>query len=188
MESKIVKCPHCGVGLEVKNSRDEAVKSIKCPNCKKSLKVIFRQPQVPQPVDSGATILPGGVATADGTTQLGKIELKNVCDDKLKAHPGRLICNGVVYPLQMGQNIVGRKNRTKATTIMIDVNDSFMSRMHILINVEAVGDKLRATISNYQNTNETLINGKPLLKDEIVVLSNGTTITMGETKITYQCD
>ena len=61
-----------------------------------------------------------------------------------------------------------------------------MSRMHILINVEQVGDKLRATVTNYQNTNDTQVAGLPLAKGEMVVLNNGMTITMGETTVTYR--
>lgn len=202
METKIIKCPKCNIGLEVKNTRDEAVKSIKCPNCKTPLKVIFRQPQAQQPADPGATILPGmntpkqpaggGVTqlgpnpSQPGETQLGSKPGGDATLVKPKLQPGRLFCNGREYPLQMGQNIVGRKNSTKPTTVMLDVNDSYMSRMHILINVEQVGDKLRATVTNYQNTNETKVAGLPLAKGEMVVLNNGMTITMGETTVTYR--
>ena len=200
MESKIIKCPKCGVGLKVDNPRDEAVKSIKCPNCKTPLKVIFRQPQAQQPADPAATQLPGKPAAQSagpetqyghqsaqpGATELGPKPGGDATRVKAKLQPGRLFCNGREYPLQMGRNIVGRRNRTKPTTLMLDVNDSYMSREHILINVEQVGDKLRATVTNYQNTNDTQVAGLPLAKGEMVVLNNGMTITMGETTVTYR--
>jgi len=181
----------------VKNTYDEAVKSIKCPNCQTPLKVVFRQQQQkPLPTDSGATQLPGKHFLPPVDTDLGLTQLGPKCtkldDDETQAKPklcpGRLVCNGIEYPLQMGQNIVGRKNHTKPTTIMLDVNDSYMSRMHICINIEQVGDKLRATVTNYQNTNETKVAGQPLAKGEMVILNNGMTISMGESTVTYLAD
>lgn len=194
MEKVAIKCPKCKVGLEVVNTRDEAVKSIKCPNCQAQIKVIFREPQVepstPKPND-GITHLPDKKAgstpppATDGATQLPGDYFK---DDQtvVQGHPGRLVCNGKEYPLKMGENIVGRKNHTKPTTLMLDVNDSYMSRMHIRINVQKVGTGLQATVSNYQNTNATQVAGLPLAKGEMVVLNNGMTITMGETTVTYR--
>lgn len=41
MESLRIKCPSCGIILEVKNSKNEAVKRIVCPHCKKNLAVTF---------------------------------------------------------------------------------------------------------------------------------------------------
>ena len=191
----------CGVGLKVNNPRDEAVKSFKCPKCQTPLKVIFREPKATAaPIDPAATQLPGKPAAQSagpetqyghqsaqpGATELGQKPGGDATRVKPKLQPGRLFCNGREYPLQMGRNIVGRRNRTKPTTLMLDVNDSYMSREHILINVEQVGDKLRATVTNYQNTNDTQVAGLPLAKGEMVVLNNGMTITMGETTVTYR--
>ncbi len=43
IETLQIKCPVCGIILEVRNSKDEAVKRIVCPNCKKHLSITFRQ-------------------------------------------------------------------------------------------------------------------------------------------------
>ena len=51
LEELRIKCPSCGIILDVRNSRREAVKRIVCPNCRKQLALDFReQPQeaVPQ--------------------------------------------------------------------------------------------------------------------------------------------
>lgn len=42
-----IKCPSCGIFLEVRNSKNEAVKRIVCPNCKKQLAVDFQEEQKP---------------------------------------------------------------------------------------------------------------------------------------------
>ena len=50
MEVLRIKCPSCGVILEVKNSKNEAVKKIKCPNCQKQLAITFAdKPTTPTP-------------------------------------------------------------------------------------------------------------------------------------------
>jgi DNA-directed RNA polymerase subunit RPC12/RpoP len=57
MKELFIKCPSCGAVLQVKNSKNEAVKQITCPNCKHRLAVSFeedtRQPSAaPQPLGS----------------------------------------------------------------------------------------------------------------------------------------
>lgn len=47
MEELRIKCPSCGVILDVRNSKNEAVKRITCPNCKKHLAVTFREEPKP---------------------------------------------------------------------------------------------------------------------------------------------
>ena len=47
MEELRIKCPSCGIVLEVRNSKNEAVKRITCPNCKKHLAVTFHEEPKP---------------------------------------------------------------------------------------------------------------------------------------------
>jgi hypothetical protein len=47
MEELRIKCPSCGIALEVRNSKNEAVKRITCPNCKKHLAVTFHEEPKP---------------------------------------------------------------------------------------------------------------------------------------------
>ena len=47
LEELRFKCPSCGIILEVKNSKHEAVKRITCPNCKKQLAIDFQERQKP---------------------------------------------------------------------------------------------------------------------------------------------
>ena len=49
-----IKCPSCGIVLDVRNSKHEAVKQIACPNCHKRLAVNFED----APATSGATQAP----------------------------------------------------------------------------------------------------------------------------------
>ena len=52
MEELRIKCPSCGIVLDVRNSKNEAVKRITCPNCKKQLAINFQKnPQAAQFVE-----------------------------------------------------------------------------------------------------------------------------------------
>ena len=206
MQKVITKCTSCGTMLEVRNSKNEAVKEIKCPKCGCVLHVPFNVvPRINDiaktqlgsfptekntPHDSAETQLgfkPNPAKTNNsGETQLGPTTLPPIAQVQPRLKPGRLVCNGKEYPLKIGRNIVGRKSQLKPADIMLDVNDQYMSRQHIVIDVQQIGDTLRATIANYQNTNSTLVAGLPLNKGEEFVLSNGMEIKMGDTVIIYR--
>ena len=47
MEKLRIKCPSCGIVLEVRNSKNEKVKKITCPNCQKQLAITFGDMAVP---------------------------------------------------------------------------------------------------------------------------------------------
>lgn len=69
---------------------------------------------------------------------------------------------------------------------MLDVNDSYMSRQHIVINVQQQNGKIHATVTNYRNTNETFVAGLPLAQKDVLPLNHGTEIKMGETTVIYR--
>lgn len=54
IEQLRIQCPACGTFLEVKNSKNEAVKHITCPKCKKQLSVDFqeKEPATPKPLEA----------------------------------------------------------------------------------------------------------------------------------------
>lgn len=45
-----IKCPSCGLILDVRNSKHEAVKTITCPGCKKQLAIDFQEKPAPKPI------------------------------------------------------------------------------------------------------------------------------------------
>ena len=66
METKRIKCPSCGVLLDVRNSQNEAVKMITCPQCKTQLRVMFSQQYAATPQSFGETQY---VGNSNGETQ-----------------------------------------------------------------------------------------------------------------------
>lgn len=181
MEVKRVKCSNCGIILEVKNSKNEAVKLITCPQCKAPLRVRF-QPQQPLEVE---TVLPGRQPAQqrvapqnDGETLLGGRQ------DSERTILGQ---GCQQYVLRQGANTVGRKAQTSQATLQLPVSDPYMSRHHLQIVVSVLPNgKLKAVISNDRNKNITSINGVELPHDEAIVLSNGDRIVMGKTTVVYQ--
>ena len=189
MQTKRIKCPKCGVVLDVKNSKNEEVKQITCPSCKTLLQVKFQPQQEPmeaktfyappkQPVaDNGATQL---VGSSFGATQL-------VMAPKKEASKAILQFGGVSYPLEEGQNIVGRKATTSTANVQIETADRYMSRQHCRITVTTLPDGTKkAVLSNYQNKNQTTIDGQSIETGDAIRLTDGNSITMGHTTVYFK--
>ena len=189
MQTKRIKCPKCGVVLDVKNSKNEEVKQITCPSCKTFLQVKFQSQQEPMEAktfyappkqamaDNGATQLVGG---SFGATQL-------VMAPKKEASKAILQFGGVSYPLEEGQNIIGRKASTSKATVQIETADRYMSRQHCSITVTSLPDGTKKVVlSNYQNKNQTTIDGLPVETGDVIRLTDGNSITMGHTTITFK--
>lgn len=190
MQTKRIKCPQCGVVLDVKNSQNESVKQITCPSCKATLQVKFPAQQevmeartyyVPsqKPVtgEDGATQLAGGL---NGTTQL-------VMPTDKAPQQARLEFEGHSYPLQDGENIIGRKGSTSKATVQIDTTDRYMSRQHGSITITTLPDGcIKAVFSNYQNKNLTTIDGQPIETGDAIRLTDGDSIQMGHTIATFK--
>lgn len=165
-------CPQCLATLSVTNSKDEAIKCISCPNCGKQIGVRFRRPVQ----ENGATEL-GGIPTG-GKTQLGPVSVS-----RKKVY---LELNGVRYNLEIGRNTIGRKAKTSSADVQLDTADLFMSRQHAIINVRRLPDgSIKSDIANDQNKNATLVNGIEIMPNDILVLQDGATITMGHTTVAF---
>ena len=203
MQTKRIICPKCKAVLDVTNSKNETLKQITCPSCKTILQVKF-QPQQEQPqqepieaktyyappkrsmADSGATQLAGAVGETvlggglSGATQLYMPTQKTTSTAKLTFE-------GNDYPLEEGQNIVGRKGTTSKATVQIATEDRYMSRQHCSITVTTLPDGTKkAVLSNYQNKNLTTVDGQEIETGDEIRLTNGDRITMGHTTVVFK--
>ncbi len=115
-----------------------------------------------------------------GATQL-------VMSPKNETAKASLVFGGVSYPLEEGQNIVGRKATTSTANVQIETADRYMSRQHCSITVTTLPDgKKKAVLSNYQNKNQTTIDGQSIETGDAIRLTDGNSITMGHTTITFK--
>ena len=155
MNIKKVTCPSCSTGLKVTNSKNEAVKHISCPKCGTPIEVSFQEEPEEQ------TIVGGGKS----------------------ATQAMLVMKGQSFELPLGTNIVGRKSSSSDAHIQLPVDDLYMSRLHAMIKVTKVNDKLCVTIANYKNKNTTTVNGTELRSCDEVFLNHGDEIIMGDTSM-----
>ena len=188
MQTKRIKCPNCNAVLDVKNSRNEEVKQITCPSCGTLLQV--RYPQQQEPVEAHTFLevpKPNGnngetqfVAGLSAATQLfTPISNTHTC--------AQLLFGGVCYPLEEGQNIIGRKGTTSKATTQIETSDRYMSRQHCSITVKTLPDGTKkALLSNYQNKNLTTVDGQEIATGDEIRLTDGNSITMGHTIVTFK--
>lgn len=174
MNTVRIKCPKCSVLLEVRNSKNEAVKSIKCPKCGSVLQIRFRvekEEEKPIPVDAGIDEEETSLETVLPTTHFSK---------------AMFICDGLRYELNVGMNVVGRSSSQSTANVQIQCGDIYMSRSHANVNVvKTSSGKLRCIITNGNNKNPIFINGVKLEKDDEVILSHDDEIKMGNTLMRF---
>lgn len=203
MQTKRIICPKCKAVLEVKNSQNEAVKQIICPSCKTILQVKFQPQQEPpqqEPIEAPTYYAPSKRPTTDsGATQLAGSNGETMLGGGLSGATqlytptqktmatAKLTFGGKDYPLQEGQNIVGRQGTTSKATVQIETADRYMSRQHCSITVSTLPDGTKkAVLSNYQNKNLTTIDGQPIETGDSIRLTDGNSITMGHTTVTFK--
>ena len=189
MQTKRIICPKCRAVLDVKNSQNEAVKQIACPSCKTALKVNFQPEQ--EPVEAKTYYAPSKQKSADnGETQLaaGNYGVTQLVTNMPKTKAtATLLFGGQNYPLEEGQNIVGRKGMTSKATVQIETADRYMSRQHCSITVTTLPDGTKKVVlSNYQNKNLTTVDGQEIETGDAIRLTDGNSITMGHTTITFK--
>ena len=91
-----------------------------------------------------------------------------------------------IFPLKVGINIVGRKSPSKPCEVMIDTQDSFMSRNHCQVEVLQRGNGYLFVIKDLGSQNGVFINAdrnSRLKKDDEIYLQNGDTVQIGRTKV-----
>ena len=67
--------------------------------------------------------------------------------------------------------------------VKIESKDRYMSRLNTIINVRKVDKELMVSITTHKNLNPIFVGKVQILDGDEIMLQNGDTITMGETKI-----
>lgn len=162
MEVKRIRCPKCGVVLDVRNSNGETKRTFRCPRCGVGLQVSFAQD------------------TAEEPTTVYGVKKNQQCRP-------RLIYGGEEYLLSEGRNVIGRKALSSTATIQIETSDHYMSRQHAIVMVTALADGgMKVVLSGYQNMNEITVDGQTLEPGDEVRLMDDSRITMGNTTVIYK--
>ena len=175
METEIIriKCPSCCAVLSAKKMVGLETKIIPCPICKKSSHFsVYQKPNTPL-----LSIM------EDDKTNIGCetiIRDKGLIIGKLVVQYGRQD-----YPLKLGVNTIGRKAVSSVATVQIVTEDKTMSRQHAIIEVNKTAKGYTHRLRNHQNKNATYVNSQLIGDGDVVVLSGGVQIKMGDTLLLF---
>lgn len=89
---------------------------------------------------------------------------------------------GKSYILQPGQNTIGRMAASSSAAIQIVTDDAYMSRKHVIIDVQSNGCYLIVE----PNKNTVCLNNAPLNPYNNYPLNNGDNIRIGNTELTFK--
>lgn len=186
MQIKRIICPNCSTVLDVKNSKNEAVKLITCPSCKVPLRVKFgAAPPPQQPLDA---LSYKATDQEEAKTHILSRKTKKAdrAEETIVNKKPYLKVGNTLYALRPGENTIGRKATTSTASVQIDTNDLYMSRRHVCINIRMLSTgKIQATLRNDHNKNTTLVNKQPLEEGDEVVLNDGSSFQIGDTTVYY---
>lgn len=177
-------CPHCGAQLSVKNQPGIEGKNVTCPICKQKEPFLsYRRINIAE--DPG-TDLPGGYGSNNSDrTQIGDTP-----------HPGSsqpllgkltVVSNGQTYTLHPGRNVIGRKAQASSANFQINTGEGRrMSREHLIIDVQRVGNIYMHTASLYkERVNDTLVNSEKIMFGDGIILKNGDIIHLPDADVKF---
>jgi len=157
-----IKCPHCSQNLMVLNS--EAKNDFLCFNVKCKKIIEPTKPFVPE---------------FDNLYRIGKLEL-------LKDDDGNWLSDDKTVILKRGENTIGKKATSSASSIQLPTSDPYMSRNHAKIEVVMKPDATFVhRFSDMGSLNGSFHNDQKLEKDDVIVLTHGDTIKLGHTCLRF---
>ena len=88
------------------------------------------------------------------------------------------------HPLQLGDNIIGRRNKGDEVQVAIETNDPSMDRHHCILNVKrGKTGKLIYTLRDNQSITGTVLMNEVLGPKDKVRIEEGSIITLGATTL-----
>jgi hypothetical protein len=172
MDKVKVVCPQCRTILSFDNAPGIGDKLIVCPKCSFKAKVdVYR---------SGRAGTGGHGASEDPTRPPDF-----PCRESMIKGCLRLTGTGETFELKMGQNLIGRIAETGDADIKLS-EDEYMSRRHIRIDVCAGTFGLEHRLVEINSKNPTKLNGKPIPRNNILVLAFGDKLMLGRTEVAFE--
>lgn len=171
---EIVKqvCPQCGTRLKITRVDDSSSMPVTCPVCRNTFLAKFNVPPPLPPIAGGGPQVDSGGRMSHLETKI--LTKKNVMSCALN-------CNGAIYQLRPGRNVVGRMSPSSQADIQIMTQDRSMSRRHASIFVK--NDKV--TITKFEGNDQAslMVDGLRLHAADEVKLLPGSIIVMGNTQM-----
>lgn len=177
---RLVKCESCGKMVSIPQKDNEPIRIVRCPNCSHQLRAVFGSQQT----GSKETVYGGWIA--NNSQPNISDEEGTVYAPHKNVSKGMLKYNGRLYQLHSGNNVIGRKAPTSDADIQIETTDKHMSREHITIKMTRVANgSLKALVSCCKKDLTTIVGSQSISVNDTVVLTNGTTLKLGQSLIVY---
>lgn len=172
---------------------------IECPVCHKQLYVKAKEakPWIENCKHCGTKIIIQGCATDPNKNKIEQPHEKAIQDNhttqKLRIgkniqSSGRIVWGGILsrksYTLHEGENYIGRNDQENPSDVSI--NDEYVSRRSILIEVEKVEKGYTYKLTVKKCTNPVLINGQEQEVGNSIYLNFGDTIHVGNTALAFK--
>ena len=174
---EIVKrvCPKCNTRLKITRTEGLKKMDVPCPVCGNNFTVFFDVPPPPMQGAAQRNTAPQPYGSGSGShTQILNPNERSIVKCTLT-------CNGQVFNLVPGRNVVGRMSPSSTADIQIPTADRNMSRRHASIFVKPNKVTIQKFGDNAQSV--LIVDGMPLqVADEVKVLP-GSIIIMGRTQM-----
>lgn len=162
-------CPNCRTRLSFPEVSGYQDKIVECPICHFKAKANVYQ---------GGAAAKGGQGSDDEATQLpGSMMQKKSDMGQIRVATTNQRC-----PLKMGTNVIGRIAQSGKADIQI-TQDPYMSRRHLQIDVVKTAHGIEHHLVEINSKNIIVLNGKPIQRNDILVLNFGDKLTLGKTDV-----
>lgn len=176
MTEKIsIVCPHCRAKLSFMTVAGWQEKFVVCPHCHFKDKANAYQQYAP--------VQNSGAAINDSDTQLASGLYPSMSASQVGVI--KVLETGRCHQLQMGTNIIGRVAKTGDADLKIST-DPCMSRRHLRIDVVEGPLGIEHRLVEIGAKNNILLNGSPINRQDILVLSFGDILVLGQTKVSLE--
>lgn len=168
-----VVCPNCRSRLSIEGTPGIQDKMLTCPICKFKAKVSLYQ------IGQAGK---GGQGADDCSTQMDPSQ------QMVNSDPGqmRVMQTGQICELRVGSQVLGRLAKTGTADMQIGsdkYNDEYMSRRHVQIDVVRTMYGLEHHLVEIGSKNIIQLNGKNIMRGDVIILKFGDRLTLGETEV-----
>lgn len=177
-----IKCPFCGAVIRVKQQAGLDKASVTCPVCSKKTPFTQWLPVTPNAAEE--TELPEALRAWSGAGKAATGGFANAIVGCLIEQSGKR------WALHQGVNTVGRKLQSDPQQVDIPVFDYTgerkMSRKHAKIEVARLADgSVKHILYNWQNKNETCVDGNQIESGDRIVLKSGMVIRLTNVDVKF---
>lgn len=166
---KRIACPKCGNYITFDETKYETGQSLVfvCDNCSKQFGIRLGKTKLKEK---------NNLAEAARQAKSSPYGSVNVVEN--------VFCYKQVFPLAMGDNLIGRKNPGSDADIQIETSDPSMDRRHCYVNVSKnKSGELIYKVRDNDSITGTFVGNELLGPKDNMIISDGVVVTIGATSL-----